>query len=94
MVAATAIGLLGSSGSSIFWIRTQRAASRIGIVQGAGWAAMGGEPAALILIIARDIREQMIAAADIARAAAGAIIIVEMHGAAPEMDLTASRRPG
>ena len=76
----------------IFWLRTDEAEQRGGCIHGPGLIDLGGDPDALVLGQAPDGKALLRVAADAARCLGLGVLIVEIHGKCPELDLTAGRR--
>lgn len=76
----------------LFWLRTDEAERRGGMVHAPGLIELGGDPDALVLGQAPDTKALLRVAADAARCPGLGALIVEAHGKCPELDLTASRR--
>ncbi len=76
----------------IFWLRTDEAERRGGTLHAPGLAELGGDPDALVLGLAPDVKSLLRGAADAARCAGVKALIVECWGKCPQLDLTASRR--
>lgn len=76
----------------IFWLRSDEAQRRGGGVHAPGLIELGGDPDALVLGIAPDIKALLKSAADAARCTGLKALVVECWGKCPELDLTASRR--
>lgn len=94
--AAVAAGMSGgaarSSTGTVLWLRTRRAAGQGGVLQGNGWAELGGAPELALVGILPDAPALLRAAVDALRCAALGAVIVESWGRMAELDLTASRR--
>ena len=76
----------------IFWLMTDEAERRGGVVHAAGLVELGGDPDSLVLGQAPDAKALLRVAADAARCPGLGALIVEAHGKCPALDLTASRR--
>jgi protein ImuA len=76
----------------IFWLRTDEAERRGGVVHAPGLIELGGDPDSLVLGQAPDTKALLKVAADAARCPGLGALIVEIHGECPALDLTASRR--
>ena len=76
----------------IFWLRTDEAERRGGLVHAPGLIELGGDPDSLVLGQAPDAKGLLKAAADAARCPGLGALIVEAHGKCVGIDLTASRR--
>lgn len=92
--ALATAGLLMAAGTAgpIAWLRTDAAERRGGRVHGPGLAALGLDPARLLLLCLPDELALLKAAAELLRSGAVGAVLLELHGAAPRLDLTASRR--
>jgi protein ImuA len=88
MLALRAVGRR----SLIFWLRTDQAERRGGVIHGPGLAELGGDPDVLVLGQAPDAKALLRAAADAARCPGLDALVVECWGKCPALDLTASRR--
>ncbi len=76
----------------IFWLRSDEAERRGGMIHAPGLIELGGDPDSLVLGQAPDARALLRVAADAARCPGLGALIVEAHGKCPALDLTASRR--
>lgn len=76
----------------LFWLRTDEAERRGGMIHAPGLIELGGDPDSLVLGQAPDSRALLRVAADAARCPGLGTLIVEAHGNCPALDLTASRR--
>jgi protein ImuA len=76
----------------LFWLRTDEAERRGGVIHAPGLIELGGDPDTLVLGQAPDAKALLRAAADAARCPGLGALIVEAHGKFPGLDLTASRR--
>ena len=81
-----------TSDAPILWLRTDEAERRGGRIYAPGLAELGGDPDALVLALAPDLKALLRGAADAARSAGLGALIVECWGKCPSLDLTASRR--
>ena len=88
MIALRTVGRL----APIFWLRTDEAERRGGLVHAPGLIELGGDPDSLVLGQAPDAKAMLRVAADAARCPGLGALIVEVHGQCPALDLTASRR--
>ncbi len=88
MLALRAVGCR----APLFWLRTDEAERRGGLVHGPGLIELGGDPDSLVLGQAPDAKALLRVAADAARCPGLGALIVEAHGKCPMLDLTASRR--
>lgn len=91
LVAALAIGMSGHA-RPVLWLRTEGAVRASGVMQGAGWAELGGTPATCLFVLVDDAQSLLRAASDALRSGAPGVVILEGWGRMPELDLTASRR--
>ncbi len=89
--AALAIGA-SQDGGPVLWLRCRQALRGCGMVQGAGWAELGGAPERCLLLIAEDALALLRAAVDALRSDALAALVIEGWGTMRALDLTASRR--
>jgi protein ImuA len=83
---------LAASALPLLWIRTEGGESRAGRAMAGGLAELGLPPAALMLVVTADEAALLRTAADAARCPGLGSILVESWGAAPGLDLTATRR--
>ncbi|MCM8732555.1 ImuA family protein [Hephaestia sp. GCM10023244] len=81
-----------TAGSAVVWLRTDDAERRCGRFHGPGFAELGGDPDALLLVTAPNPVALLRSAADAARCAGLGALVVEGWGKLPALDLTASRR--
>ena len=79
-------------GEPVVWLRTDDAERRGGGLYAPGLAELGGDPGGLVIGQAPDPVALLRGAADVARCAGLAALIVECWGKCPALDLTASRR--
>ncbi len=77
---------------TIAWLRPERAERRNGRLHGPGLAALGLDPARLLLAVLPDDLALLKAAADLLRSGSISALLLELHGPAHQLDLTASRR--
>lgn len=91
LVAGAAIAAMGAGGAMV-WLRDRRSGRSHGVIQGSGWADMGGTPERALFILADDAKALLRAAYDAVRSSGAAVVVIESHGQLPELDLTASRR--
>ena len=77
------------------WLRARRGGGSEGlggaVIQGAGWAELGGAPECCLFVLAEDTRALLRAGLDTVRSGAR-VVVIEGRGSLPELDLTASRR--
>jgi len=78
-------------GRDILWLR-EEAVQRGCALHGPGLVDLGLDPGRLILGVLQDQRALLRAAADALRCAGLGVLVLELHGPAPLLDLTASRR--
>lgn len=89
---ALALAARTAGEGAFLWLRS-RAATRIGgLPYGPGLAALGIDPARLLLGVMPDDAMLLRAAVDALRCPALGALILELRGPAPLLDLTASRR--
>ncbi|NJS13665.1 MAG: hypothetical protein HC788_02420 [Sphingopyxis sp.] len=79
-------------GKAIIWLRSRRAARAAGVIHAAGWVELGGAPEACLFVLAQDAKALLRAGLDALRCGGLGAVVIESHGAMPELDLTASRR--
>lgn len=84
--------LAGADGRTLLWLRGKDEARRGGTLYGPGLAALGVDPARLVVGIAPDPLALLRAASDALRCAGLAALVIECAGRIPRLDLTASRR--
>jgi protein ImuA len=89
--AALAIGM-DTPTRPVLWLRSHHAARTAGVVQGEGWAALGGDPGRCLFGLPGDPLNLLRAACDGLRCGGLAAVILESHGRMAGLDLTASRR--
>lgn len=77
---------------TIFWVREERAERSGGRLYAPGLIDLGADPAHIIGVQAADARAALRTGADIARCDAVGVVIIELYGKVPLLDLTASRR--
>ncbi|MBB6192506.1 protein ImuA [Sphingobium wenxiniae] len=77
--------------ATTLWLRSS-AAARQGMPYGPGLAALGIDPAHLLIGVMRDEAMLLRAAVDALRCPALGALVLEIRGRAPQLDLTASRR--
>lgn len=82
----------GGPHAPALWIREESGARRGGAVFGMGLIELGLDPARFLFAIVPDMTALLRAAGDIMRCPLVGTLILEAWGAAPELDLTASRR--
>jgi len=97
--AATATGMalalsagMAKAGTPVFWLRARRGTGQARILQGSGWADLGGAVEDALVAVLPDTLSLLRAAVDAVRCSASGVVILEGWGKMPELDLTASRR--
>jgi protein ImuA len=88
---AVALALAGGALPAL-WVRTERDERRAGRLHAGGLVELGLPPPALILVVVPDETALLRVAADAARCPALGLVLVETHGEARGLDLTATRR--
>lgn len=92
--AAAAAGLVATiaitRSSPTVWLRARRGGSAV--IQGAGWAELGGDPRHCLFVLADDAPALLRAGLDAVRSGGARVVVIEGHGRMPQLDLTASRR--
>ncbi len=89
---ALAVALAIDRAHPLVWVRRDFQDAEAGLPYPPGLAAFGLDPAAIIRVRARDTRAALQAGLEAARHPSGGVAFIELWGAAPEFDLTASRR--
>lgn len=89
--AALAIGM-ETAARPVLWLRSRHVGRTVGIVQGDGWAALGGAPGRCLFGLPGDPLNLMRAACDALRCGGLSAVILESWGRMAGLDLTASRR--
>jgi protein ImuA len=89
--AALAIGMTSNTHPAL-WLRSRRAVTAGGVLQGEGWAELGGATDACIFGLFSDSMNLLRAAVDALRCGGLGVVIIESWGGMAELDLTASRR--
>lgn len=89
---AAALARIAAGERPVLWVRQDALEGEAGRLHAPGLAALGLEPANLVLVRARDLKGLMRAGADAARCAALGAVLIEPWGTARALDLTASRR--
>lgn len=92
MLGILAQGTGKGGGRPLLWLRSEEAQRRGGRFHGAGFAELGGDPAALILVTVPDTLALLRGAADALRCAGLGAVVVECWGNPHLLDLMASRR--
>jgi protein ImuA len=90
--AAAAALLMLKDCRPLVWLRTAAVERRCGRPSGHGLAALGIDPGHLLLAVLPDELALLKAGADALRSGAAGGVLLELHGKAPRLDLTASRR--
>lgn len=91
LVAGLAIAATDNAGSLV-WLRSRRTVGLSGVIQGAGWAELGGTPDSCLFVLADDALGLLRASLDVVRSGGAGVVVIESRGTMPELDLTASRR--
>ncbi|WP_371348665.1 ImuA family protein [Ancylobacter sp. IITR112] len=81
-------------GRPLVWVRQDMAEVEFGRLDAPGFAALGLDPARLLLVRARDGAEVLRAAGDAVRCAGLGGLLIEIWGTPKALDLTATRRLG
>lgn len=89
--AALAIGMTSNARPAL-WLRSRRAVNASGVLQGEGWAELGGAPDACIFGLFGDSMNLLRATVDALRCGGLGAVVLESWGCMTELDLTASRR--
>lgn len=89
---ALMLALRASAERPILWVREDRGQRHHGQLYGPGLAELGARPEDIILVNAPDTLSVLRAGADIVSCTALGAAIIEPHGAASALDLTASRK--
>ena len=79
-------------GKPVVWVREDRGTRQHGRLYPHGLAELGTDPEQILIVHVPDTRALLRAGGDIARCGAVGAVVIEPHGKAPELDLTASRR--
>lgn len=92
-VSASAFALLANpTPKPIMWLRDDRAERQAGRVYGPGLVHLGIDPAQLVLVTTQDDKSLLKAAVDCLRCSGVGVVLIELWGRAPALDLTATRR--
>ena len=91
MALALSAGMAEAS-RPVLWLRSRQGANQSRVLQGNGWAELGGRAGEALVGIVPDTLSLLRAAVDAVRCAASGVVIIEGWGKMPELDLTASRR--
>lgn len=83
---------LAAGALPVLWLRTERDEAVTGRLHATGLAELGLPPDALLLVIVPDEAAALRVAADAARCAGLGTLLIESHGPARGLDLTATRR--
>ncbi|HRJ70090.1 MAG TPA: hypothetical protein PK812_10820 [Beijerinckiaceae bacterium] len=78
--------------SVLLWVRPATLSGEVGQVSPAGLAEYGQDPAAMVLVRVKDVRQALKAGLEGARCTALGSVLIELRGDAKSYDLTASRR--
>ncbi|QDC37597.1 ImuA family protein [Sphingobium fuliginis] len=89
---ALILARLAAGEAPLLWLRTMAAGRAGGMPYGPGLAALGIDPARLLIGAMADDAMLLRAAVDALRCPALGALVVELRGPAPLLDLTASRR--
>ncbi len=89
---ALGLALRAAPAAPVVWIRQRMLDQEFGRPYGHGIAALGLDPARLVLVRVRDAEAALKATHDAARCGAVGVVIAEIWGAPKVLDLTASRR--
>jgi protein ImuA len=76
----------------LIWIRMARSVGHDALPYGPGLCDLGIDPAAIIFLPLPDTKSVLCAGLDCARDGASAVVLIELEGKQPLVDLTASRR--
>jgi protein ImuA len=90
LAAVAGLAAMLDTGGPVLWLRPQSAERRIGRLSGAGLAALGLDPARLLLGVLADDAALLRAAGDAAACPALSLLILEWWG--KPLDLTVTRR--
>lgn len=95
--SATAFALLLATralgdGTSLMWVRDDRASRTNGYLHAPGLLDLGCDPARLVIVVPPDPIGVLRAGLDGVRCGQLGGVVLELHGAVPLLDLTASRR--
>ncbi len=82
----------GAARRQILWVRQDFLDGQTGQLHPPGLAALGLDPALIVLVRARDVLGVLRAAAEVAGSTGFGAVVVELWGESPLLDLTASRR--
>lgn len=91
-VAGFAAALAIINSQSVVWIRPKAALRNGGVMQGAGWVELGGNPENIFLVRAPDNQALLRVTHDALRTAGAGVVVAEIWGRATEIDLTVNRR--
>lgn len=89
---ALALSACAARAAPLVWVRQAMVDAECGRPHGPGLAALGLDPARIVLIRAGDATAALKAAEDAARTPAVAAVILDLWGEPKALDLTASRR--
>lgn len=79
---------------SLLWVRDDRAPRQTGYLHAPGLVDLGCDPNRLVVVMPPDPLAVLRAGLDGVRCGQLGAIVLEVHGAVPQLDLTASRRLG
>lgn len=83
---------LGEADRPTVWIAEEKVRIRSGRLYPPGLVAIGGNPDAMVLVETANAKDALRAGADAIRSGAAGAVILSVHGNAPLIDLTATRR--
>jgi protein ImuA len=89
---ATALALRAADARRILWVRQEVLDAETGHLHPPGLAALGADPARIVLVRARGVRDVLWAGAEAARCGALGALLIEACGEARQIDMTVSRR--
>ncbi|WP_415641475.1 ImuA family protein [Sphingomonas antarctica] len=91
--SASAFALLANpTPKPILWVRDDRAQRQCGRVYGPGLVDLGIDPTQLILVTTPDAKSMLKASVDGLRCGSLGLVLIELWGRSPALDLTATRR--
>ena len=91
LLGARACPIAGAAARPLLWLRVAGGKSG-GCPHAPGLAELGVDPDAVLLMNLPDIAGLLVAAVESVRHGAAGAVVLEAHGRAPRLDLTASRR--
>ncbi len=89
---ALLLAMRSAAARSVCVVRDDRCVALYGRLYGDGLAALGVDPAGLVMVHAADVASVLRAAGDAVQCPDLGAVVVQPWGAAPAFDLTASRR--